>query len=89
MAGYLVTWDVDSKDRAQCTRVRRFIYGRKERIDGSDRTYDGFVQRPGVEYEGQSTLFVAKEALEELRTFLNENSVSHVIKEAWIGATVL
>src|SRR3972149_2065174 len=37
MAGFIVTWDVDSKDRAQCARVRRFIFG--ETVFSKGRTY--------------------------------------------------
>ncbi len=88
MAGFIVTWDVNSKDRTQCLRVRRFIYGRKEKVKGQERAYGGLVHRKGVEYLGQSTLFVARDALGDLRRFLEENSVNHVIKEAWVGTTV-
>ncbi len=83
-----MTWDVNSKDRAQCVRVRRFIHGRRERVDGEERTYGGLVNRKGVEYLGQSTIFVARDVLGDLRRFLDENSVNHVIKEAWVGMTV-
>ena len=88
MAGFIVTWDVNSKDRAQCVRVRRFVYGRKERSDGDERKYRGLVHREGVEYLGQSTLFVSRDVLKDLRRFFDENAVTHVIKEAWVGATV-
>ena len=88
MAGYIVTWDVNSKDAAQRARVRRFIDGRAEVVDGRNHKYPGFAEQEGVRYLGQSTLFVSKERLDALRKFLMANDVIHGVTEAWIGSNL-
>ncbi len=44
MAGYIITWDVDSRDFRQCTRVRRFVFGHAVSVDGKTYRYPGFVE---------------------------------------------
>lgn len=87
-AGFIVTWDVDSKDRVQCARVRRFIFG--DRTNYRDRTYaySRFVQREGVRYLGQSVLFVTQELLPPLCAFLQSNGVGLVVTEARLGRII-
>ncbi|MBI4416283.1 MAG: hypothetical protein HY557_04800 [Euryarchaeota archaeon] len=86
MTGYIVTWDVDSRDRTQCVRLRRFVYGYTGTWHRRSYRYPGFVEREGVRYLGQSVLFVTAVRLEELRKFLRSNGVAYVIVQAWIGA---
>jgi len=88
MAGFIVTWDVDSKDRAQCARVRRFIFGDTVTSKGRTYAYAGFVQREGVRYLGQSVLFVTRDLLTPLSAFLQSNRVGFVVTEARLGGIV-
>lgn len=88
MDGFIVTWDVDSRDAAQCARVRRFIFGYA--LNRGDRAYRyrGFVEREGVRYLGQSVLFVTPASMPQLLTFLRNEGVEHVITSAWLGAVM-
>jgi len=85
LAGYIVTWDVDSGNLLQCTRVRRFIFGHTVSTNGKTYRYPGFVELEGVRYLGQSVLFVDREQLDPLRGFLRANAVEHVVSEATMG----
>jgi hypothetical protein len=85
VVGYVVTWDVDSADVSQCTRVRRFVFGQSVSVNGKEYRYPGFVELDGVRYLGQSVLFVARGRLEALRAFLRSNGVDHVVSEATLG----
>ena len=85
LAGFIVTWDVDSGNPLQCTRVRRFIFGHTVSTNGKTYRYSGFVEHDGVRYLGQSVLFVDRERLDPLREFLRANGVEHVISEAAMG----
>ena len=80
--GYVVTWDVDSADVVQCTRVRRYVFGQTVSVHGKVSRYPGFVELEGVRYLGQSVLFVTRDRLESLRGFLRSNGVDHVVSEA-------
>jgi len=57
-------------------------------VTGRDHRYPGFAEQYGVRYLGQSTLFVAKKRIEELREFLLATGVNHTVTEAWIGSGV-
>jgi len=59
-SGFIVTWDVDSKDRPTTAHVYRFVYGDTTRANGRTYRYPGFVEKEGVRYLGQSVLFAAK-----------------------------
>jgi hypothetical protein len=83
-----VTWDVDSKDRRQCGRVRRFIFGDRSSKDGRIYEYEGFVHREGVRYLGQSVLFVDRTQLQPLVNFLRSSGVDPVVTEASLGSIV-
>ena len=85
LAGYVVTWDVDSRDLSQCSRVRRFVFGHTVSTNGKTYHYPAFVELEGVRYMGQSVLFVGREQLDLLRDFLRSNGVDHVISEATMG----
>ena len=46
-SGFVVTWDVDSKDRPTAARVYRFVYGDSVHPNGKVYRYQGFVEREG------------------------------------------
>jgi hypothetical protein len=83
--GFIVTWDVYSRDRALCGRVRRFVYGDRTRGNGKQYVYPGFIHQNGVRYLGQSVVFVSREPLPGLLNFLRSNGLSPVVTEATLG----
>lgn len=85
-SGFIVTWDVDSRDASQCGRLRRFVFGYAIEKDGHSYRYPGFVERAGVRYLGQSVLFVPVEGLPPLLGFLKGEGVDHVVTTAWLGS---
>ena len=87
-SGFLITWDVDSKDPSMCARVRRFVFGTTITVHGKSYRYPGFVERDGVRYVGQSVLFVTGDRLGEFRAFLRSRGVDHVAMHATIGAVL-
>ena len=86
MTGFIVTWDVDSRDPALCARVRRFVFGYELRNNGKVYRYPGFVDREGVRYVGQSVLFVTAGQLPALRDFLQADGIDHVLFAASVGS---
>ena len=88
LSGFIVTWDVYSKDRPLCGRVFRFIYGDTTRNGGRTYTYPGFIQQEGVRYLGQSVLFVTRDRLATLCNFLRSNGLAPVVTEAWLGRII-
>ncbi|HYY48243.1 MAG TPA: hypothetical protein VFA17_06120 [Thermoplasmata archaeon] len=84
-SGFIVTWDVDSRNRATAARVYRFVYGDVTRPDGKTYRYRGFVDREGVRYLGQSVLFVRPPLLAEIDGFLASHGVDHELTPAAIG----
>ena len=79
-AGFLVTWDVDSRDQATTNRVKYFVFGRSLRADGKEYEYRGFVWKEGVRYLAQSPLFVRPHRLTEIRRFLTGHGVDHEVE---------
>ena len=66
---WVLSYDVDGRDRTTSVRVAQLIFGRKNTTtrEGRPATYDqaGFIHRPGVVWVGQSVLILpAKDALE-------------------------
>ena len=86
MAGYIVTWDVDSRDSASCAKLRRFVYGYELHNNERVYQYPGFVEREGVRYLGQSVLFVIPDQLSVLRDFLRMNGIDHAVRTASVGS---
>ncbi len=86
--GFIVTWDVDSRDAGQCARVRRFIFGYALNGGEKEYRYPGFVTREGVRYLGQSVLFVPAPVIADLREFLRSQKVDHVVTTAWLGSVM-
>ena len=85
MAGYIVTWDVDSRDSASCAKLRRFVYGYELHNNERVYQYPGFVEREGVRCLGQSVLFVIPDQLSVLRDFLRMNGIDHAVRTASVG----
>jgi len=89
VAGFIVTWDVDSDNASQSSRLRRFVFGYTLHNNGRTYRYPGFIQRDGVRYLGQSVLFVTSESLPNLQRFLKNEGVPHVVMSAWLGSVML
>ncbi len=85
LTGFVVTWDVDSRDASLCARLQRFVYGYTTGWHGRTYRYPGFVERDGVRYLGQSVLVVRKDLLSALVEGLNRIGVEFEIDEASIG----
>ena len=53
---WILSYDVDGRDRSTASRVCHIVFGRKNRttLDGSPASYDqpGFIHRPGVVWVG-------------------------------------
>ena len=68
---WILSYDVDGRDRATSVRVAHVIFGRKNTTtrDGRPATYDqpGFIHRPGVVWVGQSVLILPRNDALELR----------------------
>jgi hypothetical protein len=86
--GFLVTWDVDSRDTTMCGRVRRFVFGYTTRVNGNAYCHSGFVEREGVHYLGQSVLFVTPDHRRELEKFLHAQGVAHLTSRGSVGDLV-
>ena len=86
--GFIVTWDVYSKDRSLCGRVRRFVYGDKTTGGGKSYAYQGFIHQEGVRYLGRSVLFITRDRLAALCDFLHANGLSPVVTEATLGRII-
>ncbi len=83
--GFLVTWDIDSRDRRAADRVRHFVFGRRVRAHGRAYGYPGFVFQEGVRYLAQSALFVVPARKGELCAFLAALGVDHEAIPSAIG----
>ncbi len=68
---WILSYDVDGRDRAASVRVCQLIFGRKNTTtrEGRPATYDqpGFIHRPGVVWVGQSVLILPRPDAVELR----------------------
>ena len=78
-SGFVVTWDVDSKDRTAAYRLWTFLFGRTVKATEREYRYDGFVWRDGVRYMGQSVVFVLPHRLTEIVGFLSSQGIDHEI----------
>ncbi len=83
--GFLVTWDVDSRDRCAANRLQYFLFGRKERRRPGDKGHGGFVWTEGVRYIAQSAVFVTRPRLAEIEKVLAENRIDHDVEDATLG----
>lgn len=84
-SGFLVTWDLDSRDKAATMKLYHFIFGREDIKGGRVCRQDGFVSREGVRYLGQSVLFVRPDRLGEVVSFLAVQHIDHEIIPAAVG----
>ena len=61
---WILSYDVDGRDRAVSVRVAHVVFGRKNSTTryGHPATYDqpGFIHRPGVVWVGQSVLILPR-----------------------------
>ncbi len=78
-SGFVVTWDVDSRDHSAANRLWAFLFGRKVRVGNREYSYEGFVWKDGVRYMGQSVVFVLPHRLNELVRFLASIGVDHEV----------
>ncbi len=83
--GFLVTWDIDSRDRSAVSRVQYFLFGRTYERNGTTYTYEGFVWKKGVRYVAQSAVFVAPERLAEIVRFLSGLRIDHDTEAVTMG----
>ena len=84
-SGFIVTWDVNSTDRAVAHRLQRFVYGDTVRSNGREYRYPGFIEKTGVRYLGQSVIFVRPNLLGELIDFLSRTRIEHEVTAAAVG----
>jgi len=85
MQGFVLTWDVDSRDAALSARLKRFIFGYETRKQGRVYRYPGLVEREGARYLGQSVVFVTLAVLPSVESFLSANRIDYVVTKAGIG----
>ena len=78
-SGFVVTCDVDSKDRTVAYRLWNFLFGRTVKATEREYRYDGFVWRDGVRYMGQSVVFVLPHRLTEIVGLLSSQGIDHEI----------
>jgi len=71
---WILSYDVDGRERALSVRVAHLIFGPKNTTshEGQIRTYDqpGFIHRAGVVWVGQSVLILPRGDAVELRARL-------------------
>ena len=84
-SGFIVTWDVNSTDRAVAHRLQRFVYGDTAQSKGREYRYPGFIEKTGVRYLGQSVIFVRPNLLGELVDFLSRTRIEHEVTAAAVG----
>jgi len=72
---WILSYDVDGRDRATSVRVAHVVFGRKNTTtrEGKPATYHqpGFIHRPGVVWVGQSVLILPRNDALELRDRLS------------------
>ncbi len=77
---WILSYDVDGRDRATAARVCKLVFGRKNTTtrDGRPAVYDqpGYIHRPGVVWVGQSVLVLPRRDAFELRQRLEGMGVS-------------
>ncbi len=77
---WILSYDVDGRDRATSVRVCQLIFGRKNTTtrEGRPATYDqpGFIHPPGVVWVGQSVLILRRTDAIELRSRLEGQGAS-------------
>jgi len=84
-AGFLVTWDIDSRDQTAVSRTQYFLFGRRYERNGREYAYPGFVWREGARYIAQSAVFVRPHLLAEIVRFLARNGIDHDVESATIA----
>ncbi len=77
-AGFLLTWDIDSRDHTAVNRMQYFLFGRKDRQRAEPA---GLVWRQGVRYLAQSAIFVTRPHLAKVEEFLLINGIDFDVDE--------
>ena len=77
--GFLVTWDIDSRDRGAVNRMQYFLFGRRDRLNGKGSGRSAFVWSDGVRYVAQSAVAVRPIRLREIQKFLVRNGIDYEI----------
>lgn len=85
MQGFIITWDVNSKNATACNHLKRFVFGQTVRVNGTTYRYPGYVERKGVRYLGQSVLFAVAEQLNDIMALLRGHGIDYVISQATLG----
>jgi hypothetical protein len=83
--GFIVTWDVNSADRRACNRLYRFLYGDTTQNDGRTYRYPGFLEKEGVQYLGQSVIFVTPRLRSQIEESLARLGVDQEATPARLG----
>jgi hypothetical protein len=77
---WILSYDVDGRDRSTASRVCHLIFGRKNTTTaaGLPKAYEqpGFIHRPGVVWVGQTVLILPGSDATELRGRLEAMGVS-------------
>ncbi len=87
-SGFIVTWDVDTREQAVANRVRYFMFGATRYARGRVYRYPGFLEQEGARYLGQSVVFVQASLLREIDAFLSLNRIDHEVTPAVLGYPV-
>jgi len=86
---WILSYDVDGRDRSTASRVCHLIFGRKNTTTeaGITKPYEqaGFIHRPGVVWVGQSVLILPRGDAMELRRRLEGMGVSVGLGRLTIG----
>ncbi len=77
---FVVTWDIDSRDRRAVNQVQYFLFGRTFHREEKEYFHRGFVWKDGVQYVGQSAAIVSPERLDEIRRILKANGIDHELQ---------
>lgn len=90
---WMLSYDVDGRDRATAVRVCKLIFGRTNTTtrEGRAASYDqaGYIHRPGVVWVGQSVLILREADAFELRGRLEGMGVSVGLGRLAIDGTEL
>ena len=77
-SGFLVTWDIDSRDRGAVNRMQYCLFGRRDRLNGGSGV-NAFVWKEGIRYVAQSAIAVRPSRLREVQEILSRNGIDHEV----------
>ena len=76
---FLVTWDIDSRDRAAVNRMQYFLFGRRDRLSGKGSGRNAFAWKVGVRYLAQSAVAVRPDRLREIQELLERSRIDYEV----------